>query len=434
MPHFIERARTRAECMNKIRSLYGQDAKVMFEKTVRTGGFLGIGGRNEVEMEGVYGPSHAQPQGMPIYTQPVQGMSAPPRTPSVQGAAQIDLETAKRQVLAAAGKTMPEASYQAILKELSNLGGVVRDLRDKIDAKAAGVQAFSGTDHPSLQRLEEDLLLNEFTPSFIKGILERTRREFSLNELDDYDELQKRVILWIGEKISVYREPEPVIQGKKKPRIIVLVGPTGVGKTITIVKLAAFYGEPQQGILQKQVRIVSLDYRIGAEYQIQKYGAIMEVPVKLVEDFDDMKQVLALYRQDVDFILLDTIGFSPRNYGELGKMKAILDACPSRAEVHLCLSASSKPGDIREIIKQYEPFKYKSVITTKLDETGKIGNIISVLAEEQKSASFITIGQGVPWDIERASVIRFLDNLEGFTVDRGALVDHFSSPAAGTGV
>jgi len=417
--------------MDKIRSLYGSDAKILLEKTVRNGGFLGIGGRNEVEMTGVYGFSSAQGG---AFSPAVQGMSA--RTLPAQGAPQVDLETAKRQVLAAAGKTMPDPSYQAILKELNNLGGVVRDLHEKIDTKTGGAQAaFQGGDHPSLQRLEEDLLLNEFTLSFIKRILERTRREFSLNDLDDYDELQRQVILWIGEAISIYREPEPVVQGKKKPRVIILVGPTGVGKTTTIVKLAALYGELEQWVWQKQVRMISLDrIRIGAEHQIQRFGEMMGFPVTMVENYDAMKQVLALYRQDVDFILVDTIGFSPRSFGELGEMKAILDACPSRAEVHLCFPASFKPGDIRELLKQYEPFKYKSVIITKLDETSRIGNIISVLAEEQKSVSFFTTGQIPPVDIERASVIRFLVNLEGFTVDRGALVDHFSSPAAGTGV
>jgi len=420
MPQFIERARTRTECMEKIRTLYGTDAKIMFEKTVRSGGFLGIGGRNEVELTGIYGFSHTQPSQV---KQP-----APP----------MDLETAKRQVLAIA-KNMPQSSssYQTLRKEISDLTGIVRSLTEKIDTRAGGAQALQGAEHPSLQRLEEDLLLNEFTPSFVRNILERVRREFSLNELDNYEELQKQVIHWIGEKISIYQEPEPAIQGKKKPRIIVLVGPTGVGKTTTTVKLAALYGElaRSEGVWQKQVRLVNLDcYRIGAEYQIQKYGEIMEVPVTLVENYDGMKQMLALYRQDVDFILIDTIGLSPRNYGEFEKMKAILDACPSRTEIHLCISASFKPGDVREILKQFEPFKYKSVIITKLDETGRIGNIISVLAEERKSASFITTGQSVPWDIERASVARFLVNLEEFTVDKLYLMDHFSSQAAGTGV
>jgi flagellar biosynthesis protein FlhF len=397
--------------MERIQSLYGKDAKVLLEKTVRKGGFLGMGGREEVEMTGVYG-----------YTRP-EKLVMPP----------ADLEAAKREVLAVAGKIKPDASIQAVLKEISNLGGAVRDLQEKIDAKSGKAFPGRGIDHPALQRLEEDLLLNEFTPSFIKLLLERARREFPLNELDDYEEVQKRVVLWIGEKISVYREPEPPATGRKKPRVITLVGPTGVGKTTTIVKLAALYGELERNeeVWPKQVRLVTLDcYRIGAQYQMQKYGEIMGVPVNLIEDYDGMKRILALYRQDVDFILLDTIGLSPRNYGELGEMKAILDACPSKTETHLCISASSKPGDIREILKQFEPFKYKSVIITKLDETGKIGNVISILAEERKSVSFLTTGQVVPWDIERASVIRFLVNLEGFIVDRGALVDHFRAKEA----
>ena len=420
MPYFTEQARTYSECMERIRTKYGKDAKVLIEKTVRKGGVLGLFSHEEVEMTGTYGNTPAP-----------------------------DLETAKRQVLAAAGKAGPDVSTQAILKEIANLGGAVRSLNEKMEATIAGSQSADlGTlrkkmVHPSLQKLEEDLALNEFTPSFIKTILDRVRREFPLHELDDYEEVQKRVILWIGEQISIYREPVspalrygedvlPVPQGKKKARVIVLVGPTGVGKTTTLVKLAALYGKmemtEEEVIWHKQVRLITMDYfRIGAEYQIKRFGEFMDVPVNSGDSYDDLKKLLARYRQDVDFILIDTTGKSPRNYEELGKMKAMLDACPAKTELHLCIQASSKSGDLREILKQFEPFKYKSVIITKLDETDRIGNVISVLAEEQKSISFITTGQNIPWDLERATVIRMLINLEDFTVDRHTLVDHFRS-------
>ncbi|GHV85635.1 flagellar biosynthesis protein FlhF [Spirochaetia bacterium] len=414
MPSFTEQGRTRSECMEKVRALYGKDARVLEERTIQKGGFLGLGSHTEVEMTGFYGYA---PAGMENY-----GI----RPASAARPVETDLETVKRQVLAAAGKTMPEAAIQRVLKELDSLGASVRDLNKKVDAGLG--TGTNGSDHPSLQKLEEDLLANDFSSSFIQSILERVRREFPLDELTDYEEVQKRVVLWIGEQITIYREPEIVPQAKKKPRIIVLVGPTGVGKTTTLVKLAALYGELAEGLWKKQVRLITLDcYRLGAEYQLKKYGEIMQVPVTSVDSFDGLKQVLALYRQDVDFILVDTSGKSPRNYADLGDMKAILDACPPKTEVHLCLQAATKSGDIREILKQFEPFKYKSLVITKLDETGGVGNVISALAEEKKCVSFITTGQGVPWDIERAAAIRFLMNLEGFTVDRLALVDHFSS-------
>jgi flagellar biosynthesis protein FlhF len=426
MPSFTERAATENECLEKIKALYGNNFKILERQTHTRGGFWGMGGRSEVVLTGVYGYSLPKPQGM-------SSMPAPTAAPP------LDLETAKRQVLAAAGKNLPDASYHAILKELSALGGQVRNLSEKIENKTGGAPVASAM-HPSLQKLEEDLILNEFTPSFIKTILEKTRHEFSLNELDDYEEVQKKALLWIGESISVYREPEQTFQGRKKPRIIVLLGPTGVGKTTTVVKLANLYGEPwtdenKMILWQKQTQLITVDYwRIGAENQLQKIGEIMDLPVNSADSYDDLKKLFSLYRQDVDFILVDTTGLSPQNYEEMGKMKALLDACPARSEAYLCLPATFKPGDIKEICKQFEPFKYKSVIITKMDETRRFGNVISALAEERKSIAFFTTGQTIPGDIERATVIRLLVNLEGFTVDRLFLMDYFNSPVAGEGV
>ena len=99
-------------------------------------------------------------------------------------------------------------------------------------------------------------------------------------------------------------------------------------------------------------------------------------------------------------------------------MKNILSACGSKSEIHLAVSATTKRSDIEEIMHQFEPFRYKAVIITKIDETSKIGNVISAVIKNNKKLSYITDGQMVPQDLENASVTRLLMKLEGFRIDR----------------
>jgi flagellar biosynthesis protein FlhF len=426
MAYFTEQAVSPSECLNKIRSKYGERAKVLIQRTVRKGGILGIGSHEEVEMTGTYG--------MQMSGATVPAGAAVPSGAAVPAAADLprpgDMEEEKRKILALVGKT-GDPTLKAILKE-------VRDLSEKVDTKfSAEALPAAAVSHPSLARLEEDLIQNDFSVSYIKTLLERVRREFALEDLENYELVQRSVTVWIAESISIYHEKteSPVKTGRKKPRIIVLVGATGVGKTTTIIKLAALYGKRTEDHdrWQNSVRLITMDnYKIGGGQQIEKYGEIMEIPVSLLTDYDGLKAAIALYRHDVDFILIDTIGKSPRNYGELGDMKAVLEACGPRAEIHLCLASSTKPSDIRETLVQFAPFKYKAVIITKLDETSRVGNVISALSEAGKSVSFITTGQIVPSDIERASVMRFLLNLEGFTIDREGLSRRFGEAGNGS--
>ena len=156
------------------------------------------------------------------------------------------------------------------------------------------------------------------------------------------------------------------------PKILIIVGPTGVGKTTTIAKLAAIYGL-ENGT---QVRLVTIDnYKIAAKKQIETYADIMQIPVSFTESKEDLEKIIRLY-QDVNVILIDTIGKSPFDYDKLAEMQSILGACGSKSEIHLAISATTKIADIEEIMHQFEPFKYKAVIITKIDETSKIGNVI----------------------------------------------------------
>jgi flagellar biosynthesis protein FlhF len=185
-----------------------------------------------------------------------------------------------------------------------------------------------------------------------------------------------------------------------------------------------FGGLSNSGKPACSVRMITIDsLRIGAHSQIEAYGEIMRIPVDYVKSQEELRKAIALGSEGI--ILVDTFGKSPRDAVKLGEMKHILDGCGSRAEVHLTLMAATKTSDIQDILRQFEPFGYQSVIITKMDETIRIGNVISVLAEKGKSVSYITTGQTVPTDIQRAEVVRFLCNLEGFRVNRQKIEDRF---------
>jgi flagellar biosynthesis protein FlhF len=270
----------------------------------------------------------------------------------------------------------------------------------------------------ALARLEELLVHNEFAPAFSEELLARVRREFSLEDLDNFPVLQSTVLEWIGARIAIAPPTDLARHGAK---VLVLVGPTGVGKTTTIAKLAAIYSVGAKGFTAPKVKIVTIDnYRIGALKQIETYAEIMRVPVACVESAAEFKKYMAIAGES-DLILVDTIGRSPRDLTKIGEMKEVLEAAGAQSEIHLAVSATTKASDVEEILKTFEPFRYKAVLLTKVDETLRIGNIISVLARLAKPVSYIADGQSVPQDIERASVLRLLMNLEGFQCPRERL-------------
>jgi len=275
------------------------------------------------------------------------------------------------------------------------------------------------SDHPTIERIEELLRANEFTGDFAAAILERLRSTFSLGDLESFGRVQNAVVEWIGERIAI--DPPPPLQ-PGKPVVVVLVGPTGVGKTTTVAKLAAVYGIGGAKSPVRRVRIVTIDnYRIAAKQQIETYAEIMRIPVSLVESAADLEKAMAL-AQEADLVLVDTIGRSPRDLDKLAEMKGILDAIPATSRrTYLALSATTKASDVEEVLRQYEPFGYRAVVLTKLDETLRIGAVVSSLARHAKPVAWLCDGQGVPQDIAEATVPRLLMNMEGFRIDRGAV-------------
>ena len=289
---------------------------------------------------------------------------------------------------------------------------------------AASSNIASVEEHPTISKIESLLENNEVLPSYIRRITERIRKEFPLDALDDLDLVQKSVVEWVGESISI---KTPVYESR--PQVIILVGPTGVGKTTTVAKLAARYAFGSSGDeVRKNVRIITVDwYRIGAREQIEIYGQTMQVPVSKAESSSDIGELLDTYRNDEDYIIIDTTGYSPKDYENIAKMKKVLDVRNYSVETSLCMSASTKLADMKEIMQQYEIFGYNSVIITKFDETSHVGNIVCALSDKGKSLTYLTTGQKVPNYFEQASVVRLLSELSGFKMDLKSLEKKFNN-------
>lgn len=391
MQYLVEQASTHREALERIRARYGDAAQVLAQRTVRSGGFMGLFARDAVEI---------------TYIVRDDGLKESEKK-------RIDVEEEKRRLME---RINQERALQEVLHE-------VRELKE-IVSETGGRPGQAEQDHPSLAELAELLERNEFSPAYRERILARARAEFSLGELDDFDAVQDRVLEWIGDGVKLADEP-----GRGRPRVVVLVGPTGVGKTTTIAKLAAIHKLGLAGLQPQDVRMITIDtFRIGAQQQIEKYAEIMRLPVSAVETAEDLRATIAMHR-DTDLILVDTIGKSPRDAVRLAEMQQILEACGPSAEVYLAVSATTKTQDMADVFRQFEPFRYRAVVITKTDETGRLGNVLSVLADKDKPAAWMTDGQRVPMDIERAHPLRFLINLEGFRPNRPKLEERYGAPA-----
>lgn len=182
----------------------------------------------------------------------------------------------------------------------------------------------------------------------------------------------------------------------RKQKIIMLVGPTGVGKTTTLAKLAHRYA---YGVKRYKTAIISLDnFRLGAKEQLAEYATTMMLPIHFVNTQEELQKSLESL-SGYDVVLIDSTGNSQYDKAKIEKLESFLKASQSEIEVTLVLNAGMKYDDMEHTYNAFNVLKIDTLILTKFDETRAFGNIFSLIFNVKKPVSFFSTGQNVPDDI-----------------------------------
>ncbi|VYU40970.1 flagellar biosynthesis protein FlhF [Clostridium tertium] len=223
-----------------------------------------------------------------------------------------------------------------------------------------------------------------------------------LREIDIEENLIEDINLENYEDIEAFKEDlidivkkDIEVVNKDLRGNVVLIGPTGVGKTTTIAKLAGRLAL----IEKKKVGLITIDtYRIGAVEQLKTYAEIMNIPFKVVITLKEMEEAINALKE-CDVILIDTTGRSSKNTMQISELRAFIQKVNS-SNISLVISGTTKNKDINAILSGYGEINYKDIIITKLDETTSYGCIYNIAKKSKKPISYITVGQNVPDDIK----------------------------------
>lgn len=244
-----------------------------------------------------------------------------------------------------------------------------------------------------MKLLYNKMIDNEVDEKYANQIIDEMEKSAKPNMPFEYalTNVYQKMVLKFG-------KPEGISPAKEGTKAIFFVGPTGVGKTTTIAKLASYYIVEEK----KKVAMITADtYRIAAAEQLRTYAGILEVPFRVVYSPEEIVQCLRLYA-GFDYLFIDTSGHSYQNEEQKQNMGRIVHAVDGEAEreVYLVLSATTKYRDLLRIADTYSEVTDYKLIFTKLDETNALGNLLNVKLHTDKTLSYITCGQNVPDDFE----------------------------------
>ncbi|MBD3809380.1 MAG: flagellar biosynthesis protein FlhF [Sulfuricurvum sp.] len=311
-----------------------------------------------------------------------------------------------RQILPAENEDLKK-----IKEEIEKLGDKVKLIQNMFwDKKAPKTTVPIPPEFAEIYRIAQESGMNQ---SHLDEIMYLTL-EHMPSKMRESSETVKRYFQVLLRKMVPVRLETPPKNGGKK--VIMLVGPTGVGKTTSIAKLAARFSY----LLDKKYKVglVVLDtYRIGAVEQLMQYARMMKLGIETVVDPPEFSNALNALRY-TDYILIDTMGSSPYDKGKIEKIHECLRMNDTEysVDVVLVMPSSIKYDDLNATYDNFAPLGIDTMMFTKLDETKGFGNIFSLVYETKVPISYFSVGQEVPEDLTVATSDFLVDCLmHGFT-------------------
>jgi len=232
-----------------------------------------------------------------------------------------------------------------------------------------------------------------------------------IKETPGHDSIDTEEFVKVSLKNNIVKLVERAYKRNDNKRIKTFIGPTGVGKTTTLVKMATRY----QVFHQRSIALIALyDHRFGALEELNYYAEIIGTPVEIVMTPGELDKAVQKHK-DKDYIFIDTEGRPSKNTGQILELKTFIDAIGDEQDILLILSATTKNRDIMRIVNDFSRVGISKLIFTKLDETDTLGSILNAICEIGAPVSYVTRGQNIPDDIEAVTPKKLAGIiLEGF--------------------
>lgn len=363
--------RNMSEGMARIKSEVGQDAIIISQKKVRQKGLKGFFSPKLIEI-----------------------------TVASEGAKKTNSINNNLLSNTVTNKSINKSiSKSTSLNNNENLKEEVTDMKKLLYAMYSNMNTEDMKKGEVLKNYKEFLLSKDVSSEFTAKIIEDLKPKGANEEKLEKELIKKSIINMMSWEFC---------NNEAKQGIFAFVGPTGVGKTTTIAKLAGKYTL----LYKKKVGLITVDtYRIGAVEQLKTYAEIMNIPFSVVFNIKEMEDAIKKM-QDCDVILVDTTGRSSKNLMQLQELRAFVNKT-NADRTYLVLSSTTKLSDISSIIEGYKILNYNNLILTKLDETTTYGSILNVINQSGVPLSYLTTGQNVPEDIKNLDKKQLLDLILG---------------------